>query len=48
MEYLFKALAFDFTSSSPEKIQSFFGGFISSTWEPLIMHTVFVAATTVT
>ena len=46
VEYLFKALAFDFTGAAPEKIQSFFGSFISSTWEPLIMHTIFVAATT--
>ena len=46
VEYLFKALAFDFTGAAPEKIRSFFGGFISSTWEPLIMHTIFVAATT--
>lgn len=45
IEYLFKALAFDFTGAPPDAIQGFFGGFISSTWEPLIMHTVFVGAT---
>ena len=42
IEYLFKALAFDFTGAPPDKISSFFGGFISKAWEPLIMHTVFV------
>ena len=47
IEYLFKALAFDFTGSASEKISGFFGGFITSVWEPIIMHTVFVGLTTV-
>ena len=46
IEYLFKALAFDFTGAPPDKISGFFGGFISKAWEPIIMHTVFVGATT--
>jgi len=47
IEYLFKALAFDFTGAEPDEISSFFANFISSTWEPVIMHTLFLAATTV-
>ena len=46
IEYLFKALAFDFTGAAPAEIQGFFGNFISSTWEPIIMHTLFLGATT--
>ena len=43
VEYLFKALAFDFTDTPPDQIQGFFGRFISSTWRPIMAHTVFLA-----
>ena len=43
VEFLFKALAFDFTGASPESVQSFFSRFISSTWEPILAHTAFMA-----
>ncbi|MBP3203513.1 MAG: sodium-dependent transporter [Bacteroidales bacterium] len=43
VEYLFKALAFDF-SGSDARIEGFFGRFISSVWEPIIAHTVFIGA----
>ena len=42
VEYLFKALAFDFTGDNAQ-IDGFFGRFISSVWEPIIVHTVFIA-----
>ena len=43
VEYLFKALAFDFTGTAPEDIRGFFSRFISSTWEPVFAHTAFMA-----
>ena len=42
VEYLFKSLSFEFTNTEAESIQSLFGRFISSTWEPLITHTLFM------
>ena len=43
VEYLFKALAFDFTKAHPETVQGFFTRFISTTWVPILVHTVFMA-----
>ena len=43
VQYLFKSLSFDFTSASPEAVSGFFGSFISSTWQPILSHTVFIA-----
>ncbi len=44
VEYLFKALSFDFTgASTEEEVSGFFGQFISSTWQPLFTHTLFMA-----
>ena len=44
VEYLFKALSFDFTgASTEEEVSGFFGRFISSTWQPLFTHTLFMA-----
>ena len=43
VEYLFKALAFDFTGVPADEIHVFFGRFISSAWEPILVHTAFVA-----
>lgn len=45
VEYLFKALAFDFTGVPADKVSGFFGRFISSTWEPVVAHTIFIALT---
>ena len=42
VEYLFKSLAFDFTGPDA-RIDGFFGHFISSVWEPIIAHTLFIA-----
>ena len=42
VEYLFKALAFNFTGIPAGEVKGFFGRFISSTWEPIIVHTVFM------
>lgn len=41
--FLFKALAFDFTEWPPDAVQGFFSRFISSTWEPILTHTAFMA-----
>lgn len=41
IEFLFKSLAFKF--NSPD-VTSYFGNFISSTWGPLICHTLFLAS----
>lgn len=47
MEYLLKSLSFSFTGSeSREVIDTMFTGFVSSTWAPLIAHTIFLLITT--
>jgi len=43
VQYLFKALAFNFTGVPADKVTGFFGRFISSTWEPILAHTAFMA-----
>lgn len=43
VQYLFKSLSFDFTSAAPEAVSGFFSSFISSTWQPILSHTVFIA-----
>ena len=45
VEYLFKSLAFEFNNTPSDRIPSLFSMFISSTWEPIIMHTLFLGAT---
>ena len=42
VEYLFKAVCLDFTSTPPEQVQGFFGAFISSTGGPIAVHTIFM------
>ena len=42
VEYLFKALSFDFTSVPEAEVSTFFGRFISATWQPLLTHTGFM------
>ena len=46
VEYLFKSLAFNFTNTPADKVTGFFTRFISSTWEPIITHTLFIAMVT--
>lgn len=44
VEYLFKSLSYSFTGDSTEaEVQNFFPQFISSTWQPLVSHTIFMA-----
>ena len=43
VQYLFKSLSFEFTSAPPEAVSGFFGRFISSTWQPILSHTAFLA-----
>ena len=48
IEYLLKSLTFSFTSADVNQTaaDSIFGSFVSSTWAPLITHTVFLLLTT--
>lgn len=46
VEYLFKSLSFDFSGAQglpASAAEAFFNNFISSTWQPLITHTIFLA-----
>ena len=47
LEYLYKALCFDFTASEHTRaeLDSIFSNFISSAWTPLIGHTIFLGVT---
>ena len=45
VEYLFKSVTFSFSSTMTQG--SMFMDFVSSTWAPLIMHTLFMLVTTV-
>ena len=47
LEYLYKALCFDFTASAHTRaeLDSIFSNFISSAWTPLIGHTIFLGVT---
>lgn len=48
VEYLFKSLTFAFTSSgSQDQINTMFTDFVSSSWIPLICHTIFLLVTAV-
>ena len=42
VEYLFKSLALEFSDTPAEEIVGLFGSFISSSWEPIFMHTIFL------
>ena len=47
IEYLFKSVTFSFTGSDTQgTMNTMFTDFVSSTWAPLIVHTVFMLATT--
>ena len=43
VEYLFKSLSFSFTDIPAEKIPALFNTFITSAWQPVVSHTVFMA-----
>ena len=45
VEYLVKAFRFDFTSSDNDSLVKLFSTFSTSTWRPLIYHTVFLGVT---
>ena len=48
IEYLLKSVTFSFTGSDMQGTMStMFGDFVSSTWTPLIMHTIFLLASTI-
>lgn len=48
IEYMFKSLTFSFTSGDSQSgISSMFTDLVSSTWAPLIGHTLFLLATTI-
>ena len=44
-EYLFKSVRFDFTDGSPESLKTMFSSFSTSTWLPIVNHTVFLVLT---
>ena len=47
VEYLIKSVTFSFTGSDTlSTMNTMFGDFVSSSWMPLVMHTVFLLATT--
>jgi len=44
VEFLFKSLSFTFTEkAAADEVAGYFGQFISSTWQPLLSHTLFMA-----
>ena len=47
LDYLFKSLSFSFIRESPEAIGGMFGSLVSSTWAPLLFHTLFLGASIV-
>lgn len=44
LEFLFKSGAGQIVGTSPDKVSGLFSSFISSTWGPLFMHLLFLAA----
>lgn len=45
VEYLYKSVCFDLTRGDSDHLANQFSSFASSTWRPLVCHTVFLAAT---
>lgn len=45
LDYLWKGLTFSFVRNGTDAVGELFGGFISSTWMPLLFHTLFLLAT---
>ena len=46
VEFLFKSLSFSFTDAPADEVSGFFGRFISSSWQPVLAHTAFMAMVT--
>ena len=44
VEYLVKSCGLVFVKTAPEEVSGLFGSFVSSTWMPVVMHLVFLAA----
>ena len=43
VEFLFKSLSYTFTeNATAEEVSGYFGKFISSTWQPILSHTLFM------
>ncbi len=42
LEYFFKACSLEFLRTDPGMASGLFGGFVSSTWVPLVMHLLFL------
>ena len=45
LEYLYKAVCFDFTTGDDQALKTMFSGFSTSVWRPLICHTIFLGLT---
>ena len=45
IEYLLKAVRFDFTSGGDAELPTIFSSFVSSSWQPLVCHTIFLLVT---
>ena len=45
IEYLLKAVRFDFTSGGDAELPTMFSSFVSSSWQPLVCHTIFLLVT---
>ena len=43
VEYLFDAVTLRFSALPAEEVPELFGSFISSPWQPVVMHTIFLA-----
>lgn len=46
IEYLYKSLTLSFSAKDMDGVSSMFGNFISSAWEPILCHTIFLLLTT--
>lgn len=44
MMYLFKSLSLDFVGVESTEVTSYFGGFVTSAWAPLVPHLIFAIA----
>ena len=44
LEYLVKSCSLSFVRTPPEEVSGLFGAFVGSTWMPVVMHLLFLAA----
>ena len=47
IQYLFKSLTFSFTGDTQNAINTMFTDFVSSPWQPLVCHTIFLLVTAI-